>query len=137
MEEEIKQHLIESPPPVPKKKKVMIDSLNDRSDDEDGSPGEDRESSPIQETEEDEFARDDMTITAGNARPVLQVFNSNGLTEDRETIAALQVIGQSSDILSPELRTPEQNNTLNEETYHHEIPLQDTAPNNLEISIDD
>lgn len=73
MEEEIKQHLLDSPPPpVPKKKKVMIDSLNDRSDDEDGSPGDgDRESSPIQETEEDEFARDDMTITAGNARPVL------------------------------------------------------------------
>ena len=50
----------------------MIDSLNDRSDDEEGSPGEgERESSPILETEEDEFARDDITITAGNARPVL------------------------------------------------------------------
>lgn len=46
----------------------MIDSLNDRSDDEDGSPGDDeRDTSPIQETEEDEFDRDDMTITAGNA----------------------------------------------------------------------
>lgn len=49
MEEEIKQqHLIESPPSVPKKRKVMIDSLNDRSDDEDVSPGDgDRETSPI------------------------------------------------------------------------------------------
>ena len=81
MEEEIKKHdLIHSPPPVPKKKKVMIDSLNDRSDDEEGSPGDREDSSPIQETEEDEFARDDLTITAENAKPVLQVFNSNGLT---------------------------------------------------------
>jgi hypothetical protein len=48
MEEEIKKHdLIHSPPPVPKKKKVMIDSLNDRSDDEEGSPGDREDSSPI------------------------------------------------------------------------------------------
>jgi len=48
MEEEIKKHdLIDSPPPVPKKKKVMIVSLNDRSDDEEGSPGDREDSSPI------------------------------------------------------------------------------------------
>ena len=85
----------------------MIDSLNDRSDDEEGSPQEgDREDgSPIQETEEDEFARDDLTITAENARPVLQVFNSNGLNNNNgdagDTITALHVIGQSSDVMSP------------------------------------
>ncbi len=102
--------MIESPPPVPKKRKVMIDSLNDRSDDEDVSPGDgDRETSPIQETEEDEFDRDDMTITAANAQPVLQVFNSNGLTEhlDAQTISALQVITETPDVMSPELRTPD------------------------------
>lgn len=59
--------------PAPKKKKVLLDSLNDRSDDEDGeeraSPG-DRES-PIQE-EDDEFDRDDMGTSADNVKPQLE-----------------------------------------------------------------
>ena len=62
----------ETPAPK-KKKKVLIDSLNDRSDDEDedrSSPGE--RDSPIQE-DDDEFDRDDDMGVSANVKPTLQL----------------------------------------------------------------
>jgi hypothetical protein len=52
-------------PPKPKKKKVLLDSLNDRSDDEEDGEGRSSPGSPILETE-DEFDRDDMGHSADN-----------------------------------------------------------------------